>query len=57
MYIYKIDDFSPKHPAIQVQSRSHLSVDIVVAVILALLLWHLVPEKPKDEEATGWGFG
>jgi hypothetical protein len=54
MYIYKIDAFSPKHPAIQVQSRSHLSVDIVVAVILALLLWHLVPEKPKDEEATGW---
>eukprot|EP00435_Cladocopium_sp_Y103_P020383 s1224_g5.t1 len=36
-----------------VQSRSHLSVDIVVAVILALLLWHLVPQKPKDEEFFG----
>ncbi|CAJ1408180.1 unnamed protein product [Effrenium voratum] len=47
-----------------VQSRSHLSVDVVVACILALLLWHVLPEvqphpkaftsKGLSPEAIGW---
>eukprot|EP00434_Breviolum_minutum_P013598 symbB.v1.2.011988.t1/scaffold818.1/size162012/7 len=36
-----------------VQSRSHLSVDIVVAIILASLLWRTVALPPNDFEVWG----
>eukprot|EP00913_Durusdinium_trenchii_P004853 g4508.t1 len=36
-----------------VQSRSHLSVDIVVAFLLALLLYHVIPKPRKDLEVFG----